>query len=103
MVSVSSSEEGFGRKEQKVSILRVVLALIVVLILAHIVLFRLGYDPAAHEAVGAIYSLGNLVEYPARALLPNAGFYAVALSAAVGYLLLYVLVGLLRDRMYRRP
>jgi hypothetical protein len=86
-----------------VSLLRAVLALIVVLILAHIVLFRLDYDPATHEAIAAGYSLGELVEYPARALLPGAGFYAIALSAAAGYLILYVLVGLLRRRIYRQP
>ncbi len=85
------------------SLLRALLALIVVLILAHIVLFRLGYDPATHEAVAAVYSLGNLAEYPARVLLPDAGFYAVALSAAGGYLILYILAGLLRSRMYRQP
>ena len=85
------------------SILRALLALIVVLILAHIVLFRLGYDPATHEADTAVYSLGNLVEYPARALLPAAGFYVVALTAAGGYLILYILAGLLRARMYRQP
>jgi hypothetical protein len=86
-----------------VSLLRAVLALIVVLILAHIVLFRLDYDPATHEAVAAVYSLGELVEYPARALLPKAGFYAVALGAAAGYLTVYILVGLLRERMHRQP
>ncbi len=85
------------------SLLRVVLALIVVLILAHIVLFRLGYDAATHEAVAAVYSLAELVEYPARALLAEAGFYAVALSAAAGYLVLYILVGVLRARMHRQP
>jgi hypothetical protein len=85
------------------SLLRAILALIVVLILAHIVLFRLGYDPATHEAVAAVYSLGELVEYPARVLLPGASFYAVALAAAAGYLILYILVGLLRRRMYRQP
>ena len=85
------------------SLLRAVLALIVVLILAHIVLFRLDYDPTTHEAVAAVYSLGELVEYPARALLPNAGFYAVALSAAAGYLIVDILVGLLRGRMHRQP
>ena len=85
------------------SLLRAILALIVVLILAHIVLFRLGYDPATHEAIAAVYSLGELVEYPARALLPGAGFYAVALIAAAGYLILYILVGLLRNRMHRQP
>ncbi len=83
------------------SLLRALLALIVVLILAHIAIFRLDYDPATHEAIAAVYSLGELVEYPARALLPDASFYAVALSAAAGYLILYILVGLLRTRMYR--
>jgi hypothetical protein len=85
------------------SLLRAILALIVVLILAHIVLFRLGYDPATHEAIAAVYSLGELVEYPARVLLAGASFYAVALAAAAGYLILYILVGLLRRRMYRQP
>lgn len=85
------------------SLLRAVLALIVVLILAHIVLFRLGYDSATHEAVAVVYSLGELVEYPARTLLPDAGFYVVALAAAGGYLILYILAGLVRSRMYRQP
>ena len=84
------------------SLLRALLALIVVLILAHIVLFRLDYGPDTHEAIAAVYSLGELVEYPARALLPEAGFYAVALTAAAGYLFLYILVGMLRRRMYRQ-
>lgn len=88
--------------EPKVSLLRAVLALIIVLILAHIVVIRLGYDPQTNEVVGAVYSLGELVEYPARALFRDAGFYAVALTAAVGYLVLYILVGLLRGRIYRR-
>ncbi len=83
------------------SLLRAVLALIVVLILAHIVVFRLDYDPATNAVVGAVYSLGELVEYPARALLPDASFYAVALIAAAGYLILYILVGLLRGRIGR--
>ena len=85
------------------SLLRVILALIVFLILAHIVLFRLGYDPTTHEVVAAVYSLAELVEYPAWVLLANAGFYAVALAAAGGYLILYILVGLLRRRMYHQP
>ena len=103
IVVVCSSKDRLEGKEQKVSLLRVILALIVVLILAHIVLFRLGYDPATHEAIAAVYSLGELVEYPARVLLADAGFYAVALAAAGGYLILYILVGLLRRRMYNQP
>jgi hypothetical protein len=51
-----------------------VLGLIVLLILAHIVVFRLGYDLQTNEVVAAVYSLGELVEYPARVLLPGAGF-----------------------------
>jgi hypothetical protein len=87
------------------TLLRMILGLIVLLILAHIVVFRLDYDPATNEVVAAIYSLGELVEYPARALLPEAGFYIVALGAAAGYLVLYILGGLLRrslDRTDRR-
>jgi hypothetical protein len=103
MMAVSSSKDRLERKEPKLSLLRAILALIVVLILAHIMLFRLGYDPATHEAVAAVYSLGELVEYPARVLLAGASFYAVALAAAAGYLILYILVGLLRRRMYRQP
>ncbi len=85
------------------SLLRVILALIVVLILAHIVLVRLGYDPTTHEAIAAVYSLAELVEYPAWVLLPNTGFYVVTLAAAGGYLLLYILLGILRRRMYHQP
>ena len=84
------------------SLLRAVLALIILLILAHIVVFRLGYDPQTNEVVGAVYSLGELVEYPAQVLLRDAGFYAVALTAAVGYLVLYILVGVVRGRTYHR-
>ncbi len=85
------------------SLLRVILALIVFLILAHIVLVRLGYDPTTHEAIAAVYSLAELVEYPAWVLLANAGFYVVTLAAAGGYLILYILVGILRRRMYHQP
>ncbi len=85
------------------SLLRVILALIVLLILAHIVLVRLGYDPTTHEAIAAVYSLAELVEYPAWVLLANEGFYVVTLAAAGGYLILYILVDILRRRMYHRP
>jgi hypothetical protein len=85
------------------SLLRVILALIVVLILAHIVLVRLGYEPTTHEAIAAVYSLAELVEYPAWVLLPNTDFYVVSLVAAGGYLILYILLGILRRRIYYRP
>ena len=81
------------------TLLRMILGLIILLILAHIVLFRLDYDPQTNEVVGAVYSLGELVEYPARVLLPEASSYAVALAA--GYLVLYILAGLLRRSIYR--
>ena len=82
------------------SLLRTILFIIIVLILAHIVLFRLGYDTATNQVVAAVYSLGELVEYPARVLLPEAGFYAVTLAAAAGYFILYLLAGLLRRSLY---
>ncbi len=87
------------------TLLKTILSIIILLILAHIVLFRLGYDAATNQVVAAVYSLGELVEYPARALLPGAGFYVVALAAAAGYFILYLLAGLLRrslDRTDRR-
>jgi len=52
-----------------VTLLRTILGLIILLILAHIVVLRLDYDPATNEVIAAIHSLGELVEYPARALL----------------------------------
>jgi len=85
------------------SLLRAILALIVILILAHIVLVRLGYEPTTHEAIAAVYSLAVLVEYPAWVLLPNTDFYVVTLVAAGGYLLLCILAGILRRRMYHQP
>ena len=85
------------------SLLRVILALIVLLILAHIVLVRLGYVADTSEVIAAVYSLAVLVEYPARVVLYGASFYAVTLAAAAGYLILYILAGLLRRRMYREP
>lgn len=89
------------------TLLRLVLGLIILLILAHIVVFRLDYDPQTNQVVAAVYSLGELVEYPARVLLSGSGFYAVALTAAAGYLVLYILAGLVRrsllDRADRRP
>lgn len=83
------------------TLLRTILSIVILLILAHIVLFRLGYDAATNQAVAAVYSLGELVEYPARALLPDAGFYVVALVAALGYFVLYFLAGLLRRSLYQ--
>ncbi len=86
------------------SLLRAILALIVVLILAHILLVRLGYEPTTHEAIAAVYSLAELMEYPAWVLLANTSFYVVTLAAvAGGYLILYILVGMLRRRMYHQP
>ena len=105
---ITSFEEVDLGEGDVVTLLRTILFVIIVLILAHIVLFRLGYDAATNQVVAAVYSLGELVEYPARVLLPGAGFYVVALAAAAGYFVLYLLAGLLRrslsgtDRRRRR-
>ena len=40
------------------TLLRTILALIILLILAHIVVFRLDYDPSTNQVVAAVYSLG---------------------------------------------
>ena len=73
-------------------LIRTILALIILLILAHVALAYLGVRPGANVLTDAIFSLGTLLESPAAFLLqtitvlqqylnPN-NFYVVALSAA---------------------
>lgn len=88
------------------ALIRTVLALIVLVILAHVVLYYLDYTPDTNEVVAAVYSLGALLESPAEALLTvlplspeqrgfvnDNSFYVVALSAAGIYFILYLLLG----------
>ena len=87
-------------------LIRTILALIVLLILVHVGLAYAGIKQDTNGLTEAIYSLGELLEAPAVALLsvlPLSGdwrdvldpssFYVIALTAAAGYFILYLLLG----------
>ena len=84
-------------------LIRTILALVILLILAHVTLRYMDVGHGANVLTNAIYSLGTLLESPAKLLLntvqvlqrylnPNS-FYAVAFSAAALYFILYLLLG----------
>jgi hypothetical protein len=77
-----------------VSLLRTILALIILVILAHTALVYLGFEPGTHAVVEAIYGLSRLLQVPANLLLPGRGFYTTALVAAGGYFVVYMLLGI---------
>ena len=85
-------------------LIRTILALIILLILVHVGLYYMDVRPDGNQIVRAIYSLGMLLESPATLLLnliSSTGqvqvdansFYVVALTAAAGYFILYLLLG----------
>ena len=93
------------------ALIRTILALIVLLILVHVGLVYAAIRQGENNLTEAIYSLGRLLESPAAALLsvlPLSGelrnvldpssFYVVALTAAAGYFILYLLLGVGRQR-----
>jgi hypothetical protein len=98
---------GWGGKElDALGLIRTILALVVLLILVHVGLVYAGVRPGTNGLTEAIYGLGTLLESPAVVLLqvlplsaeqPNVGaprgFYVVALTAAAGYFMLYLLLG----------
>ena len=85
-------------------LIRTVLALVILLILIHVGLVYVGLDRGLNAVTDAIYSLGELLESPATLIL-NAlsstgrideyasNFYVVALTAAAGYFIIYLLLG----------
>ncbi len=84
-------------------LIRTILALVILLILAHVALVYTGINQGANVLTNAIYSLGVLLESPAAFLIntvtalqqylnPN-NFYVVAITAAVLYFILYLLLG----------
>jgi hypothetical protein len=94
-----------GRKgADRLALIRTILALIILLILVHVGMVYAGVGRATNQLVAAVYSLGALLESPAAALLdalpmeqqdlvnPNS-FFFVALAAAAGYFILYLLLG----------
>ena len=87
-------------------LIRTILAFVVLLILVHVGLVYAGMQRDTNGLTEAIYSLGELLESPAVALLrvlPLSGdwrdvfdpssFYVIALTAAAGYFILYLLLG----------
>ena len=84
-------------------LIRTILALVILLILAHVALRYLDVGQGANVLTEAIYSLGELVESPAAFLLNTItalqrylnpkNFYVVAISAAALYFIIYLLLG----------
>lgn len=85
-------------------LLRTILGLIIVLILVHAGLVYVGITQPENAAIQAIYGLGVLLESPATFILvffggnlpgfmnPD-GFFTVALTAALVYFVVYLLLG----------
>ena len=86
------------------ALIRTILALVILLILIHAGMVYADVQQNTNQLTNAIYSLGALLESPAT-LLVNAvsssgqvdldenNFYVVALTAAAGYFILYLLLG----------
>jgi hypothetical protein len=85
-------------------LIRTVLALIILLILVHAGLVYADVEQRTNQLTDAIYSLAELLEVPAVLLLDAvsstgqvqvdpSSFYVVALTAAAGYLVVYLLLG----------
>jgi hypothetical protein len=91
-----------GRR-QRMGLIRTILALVILLILAHVALVYLNIGQGTNVLTNAVYSLGVLVESPARLLLSTVtalqrylnprNIYVVALTAAAVYFILYLLLG----------
>jgi hypothetical protein len=89
-------------------LIRTILALIILLILVHVGLYYMEVKEGGSQIVRAIYGLGALLESPATLVLnlisstgqvqvDATNFYVVALTAAAGYFILYLLLGVGRN------
>lgn len=86
------------------SLLRTILGFVIFLILIHVGLVYIRIGRGENVLTEAVYSLGQLLESPAAALitavpaiqeyLDPASFYQVAFTAAGLYLILYFLLGI---------
>ena len=86
------------------ALIRTILALVIVLILIHAGMVYANVEPDTNQLANAVYSLAVLLESPATLLVkavsssrrvemnPN-NIYVVALTAAAGYFILYLLLG----------
>jgi hypothetical protein len=95
-----------GKELGALGLIRTVLALVILLILVHVGLFYANVKQGTNGLTEAIYSLGALLEAPAVALIDvlplsaeqrgvadTSSFYVVALTAAAGYFIIYLLLG----------
>ena len=84
-------------------LIRTILALVILLILVHVGLMYTNVGQGTNVLTNAVYSLGVLVESPARLLLntvtpfqnylDTTNVYVIALTAAAVYFVLYLLLG----------
>lgn len=87
-------------------LLRTVLAFMILVILAHLGLVYAGIDENLNGLTSGIYSLGQLIETPAQVVidaLPTSqeqrqtietnDLYFIGFAAAVGYFILFLLLG----------
>ncbi|HET7479533.1 MAG TPA: hypothetical protein VFJ72_08480 [Rubrobacteraceae bacterium] len=86
-------------------LIRTILALVILVILAHVGMVYAGVERATNGLTDALYSLGELLESPATIILnaisssgqlsvDTGNFYVVALTAAAAYFVLYLLLGI---------
>lgn len=93
------------------ALIRTILALIILVILLHVGIVYANVDVNTNGFTQVVDSLGLLLESPAQALLTvlplsaeqrniaNPGeFYPVAITAVIGYFILYLLLGVGRRR-----
>ena len=84
-------------------LIRTILALVILLIIVHVGLVYTNIEKNTNVLTSAVYSLGVLVESPARLLLDTVtplqeflnpkSFFVVAITAAAVYFVLYLLLG----------
>jgi uncharacterized membrane protein len=74
-------------------LLRTIIALMILVVLAHAGLVYLNYTQDTNQVTNAVFGLAQLLEIPAQMLLPGRGFYTQVLAAAGGYFLIYLLLG----------
>jgi hypothetical protein len=105
-VGAPSGADRGGKELYALGLIRTILALVILLILIHVGLFYAGVEPRTNQLTSAIYSLAKLLESPAVILLnalpltveqreaaDTSSFYVIALTAAAGYFILYLLLG----------
>lgn len=91
------------------ALVRTILGLVILLILVHVGLTYVGVEQDANQVTTAAFGLATLLESPAvlllnalpagsRGVLDPDAFYPVALTAAAGYFILYLLFGVGRNR-----